>query len=510
VTFTINATDANGCTGSTTRSVTVGCPTFNVTNGVLMLSPTGTAYTQQTGFSVSSNAGLNATGYTWSLVSPPAGVTIGSTDGKLTIANSVAANAYNLTVRATANAPYANCFTDRAVSYRVCPLFTWTPAFLPAATVGVSYDSVLGTQVTATGSAAIVSYTLSGAPAWMSITNAGQLQGTPIMSAAPVSFTITAVDANGCSSSITRSVSVACPAFTITNGAAMMHTTGASYTQATGFAASSNAALNTAGYTWSLNSPPVGFSMGVTDGKLTVAGSVTPGLYNLSVQSLANAPYSSCAESRTVGYRVCPVFTWTPATIPDATVGQSYASLGGTVIAATGSAAIVSYTLSGAPSWLEITNAGQLQGTPVASAASSTFTITATDANGCSASITRSITVNCPAITITNGVAMQSVAGTAYTQATGFSASSNPGLNAAGFGWNLVTPPAGFTMGSTDGRLTIASSVVAGLYSLNVRATANSPFTACASVMPRSAAPRSLRRAAGPSSTTRSPVHRPG
>ncbi|MFN9944660.1 MAG: putative Ig domain-containing protein, partial [bacterium] len=89
---------------------------------------------------------------------------------------------------------------------------------------------------------------------------------------------------------------------------------------------------------------------------------------------------------------MCPVFTWTPATLPDAVVGQNFNSIAGSLVTATGSGAIVSYSLSGAPSWMSITSTGQLQGTPTASAAAVSFTITATDANGCSGSITRSVT----------------------------------------------------------------------------------------------------------------------
>ncbi|MFY7949816.1 MAG: LamG domain-containing protein, partial [Gemmatimonas sp.] len=197
--FTVTATDANNCTGQSAFSnIVMSCPAFSTTNGVLMLNTTGTAYTQTTGFTVSSGNALDSAGYTWSLVSPPAGFTIGSTDGRLTIASTVASNAYNLTVRATPNAPYATCFTDRSVTYRVCPVFTWTPASLPAATVGVNINTVGGTRLTATSSSAIVNYTLSGAPAWLSIDSTGQLQGTPTASAASASFTINATDANGC------------------------------------------------------------------------------------------------------------------------------------------------------------------------------------------------------------------------------------------------------------------------------------------------------------------------
>ncbi|MFY7947937.1 MAG: SdrD B-like domain-containing protein, partial [Gemmatimonas sp.] len=247
-------------------------------------------------------------------------------------------------------------------------------------------------MVTATGSGAIVSYSLSGAPSWMTITSDGQLQGTPTASAGAVTFTINATDANGCSGSTTRSVTVVCPTITITNGIAMQSVAGTAYTQATGFAASSNTALNTAGYGWSLVTPPAGFTLGGTDGKLTVANTVAAGLYSLSVRATANSPYATCAQTQAASFRVCPVFTWTPASLPSAILGVNYNLISGTQVAATGSAAITGYTLSGAPAWLAINSSGQLSGTPPAAATGVTFTVNATDANGCTGS--RAYTIN--------------------------------------------------------------------------------------------------------------------
>ncbi|MFY7949815.1 MAG: putative Ig domain-containing protein, partial [Gemmatimonas sp.] len=468
---------SSGAAGETEDYVVnIACPVISIADGALMLNTTGTAYTQATGFSATS---VLTGGYSWSLVTPPSGFTIGSADGRLTVASSVPVGGYSVTVRAASLGNVA-CLQDKTASYRVCPVFTWTPASLPNAVVGQNYNSIGGTVIAATGSAAIVNYSLTGAPSWLTINSSGQLSGTPTASAASATFTINATDANGCTGSTTRTVTVVCPTFSIANGTLMLNTTGTAYTQATGFAASSNSAISTAGYAWSLVTPPAGFTIGAADGRLTIANTVAAGVYNLSVRATANAPYATCAQDKAASYRVCPIFTWTPASLPNAVVGQNYNSIGGTVIAATGSAAITNYTLTGAPSWLSITSAGQLQGTPTASAASATFTINATDANGCTGSTTRSITVVCPTFSIANGTLMLNTTGTAYTQATGFAASSNAAINTAGYAWSLVTPPAGFTIGAADGRLAVANTVAAGLYSLNVSATANAPYATCA------------------------------
>jgi hypothetical protein len=103
----------------------------------------------------------------------------------------------------------------------------------------------------------------------------------------------------------------------------------------------------------------------------------------------------------TCGVSVCPIITVNPATLPNGSVGTPYNQ---TVSASGGTSPYTFSVSSGAlPPGLLLNGAtGAITGTPN-TAGTFTFTITATDANGCSGSRLYSMTItnaNCPAITL--------------------------------------------------------------------------------------------------------------
>jgi hypothetical protein len=100
----------------------------------------------------------------------------------------------------------------------------------------------------------------------------------------------------------------------------------------------------------------------------------------------------------TCGVSVCPIITVNPATLPNGAVGTAYSQ---TVSASPPATYVFSVSSGALPTGLILNSAtGAITGTPTA-AGTFTFTITATDANGCFGSRLYEITIaspGCPAI----------------------------------------------------------------------------------------------------------------
>lgn len=93
----------------------------------------------------------------------------------------------------------------------------------------------------------------------------------------------------------------------------------------------------------------------------------------------------------------CPVITLSPASLPNGTIGTAYSQ----TITASGGTGPYSFSVTAGtlPAGLTLTSAGVLSGTPT-TAATSTFTIRATDANTCFGSLSYTIIVPTPVPTM--------------------------------------------------------------------------------------------------------------
>jgi Ice-binding-like/Putative Ig domain len=164
----------------------------------------------------------------------------------------------------------------------------------------------------------------------------------------------------------------------------------------------------------------------------------------------------------------CPAITIAPPTLPNGIVGVAYTQ----TITASGGAAPYTFTVTAGtlPAGLTLTPAGLLAGTPT-TASTSTFTVTAVDANGCPASISYTIVIaatpaGCPTInftpaTIPNGTTAvpysQTFVGSGGTAPYTFGVTSGTlpaGLVLTGAGVLAGTPttpgPSAFTIRATD------------------------------------------------------------
>ena len=157
-----------------------------------------------------------------------------------------------------------------------CPAFTLSPLTIPAVTTGIPYGPVT-IQANLPGTAPFT-YSMAGAPAWLTLTPTGVPSASAVLSGTPTTsgsftVTITAVDALGCQGSHIYALIVNCPVITVGPASLPSATVGATYGPV-----AMTATGGTAPYSFVVTSGtlPPGFTLstgGVLSGVLTSAGS---------------------------------------------------------------------------------------------------------------------------------------------------------------------------------------------------------------------------------------------
>ena len=426
-TFTVQATDANGCTGTLSYTITPACPTLSLTPASLSTGTVSSSYSQTL---LASNG---TSPYAWTLTSGtlPTGLSL-TTAGILSGVPSVSTGAGTaLAFKAT---DAAGCAATTSYTLKICPVISLSPATLTAATVGTAYSQTL----TATGGATPYAWSIASGtlPTGLSLSSAGVISGTPSV-AATSSFTLQATDVNGCASLITYTLTPACPTITLAPATLAAGMVGTAYSQTL------TATGGTAAYTWSVitGTLPAGLSLS-SAGVLSGTPSVSNGA-GVSVIIQAKDSFN-CVATKSYTIKVCPVLTFTPATLSAATAGTAYSA----TIAASNGVSPYTYVVTGGtlPAGLTLSAAGVLSGTPT-STTSQTFTVQATDANGCTGTISYTLAPACPVLTLTPASVAAGTAGTAYSQTLVASGGAAP------YTWSLASGalPAGLTLNASTG-----------------------------------------------------------
>ena len=170
--------------------------------------------------------------------------------------------------------------------------------------------------------------------------------------------------------------SAACPVITLSPPTLPAGTVGVAYSQAI------TASGGTGPYTFAVVSGVLPAGLTLTPAGLVSGTPTSPGTFNVTVRATdANGCFAEILYAIViVSAAGCPVIDFTPATLPSGTVGVPYAQ---TFVGSGGTAPYTFGVTSGAlPPGLVLTAAGVLSGTPT-TAGPSTFTVRATDANGC-------------------------------------------------------------------------------------------------------------------------------
>ena len=192
--FTVTATDPNGCTGSRTYTLAI-CPVLTISPALLPNATAGTPYSQPLAVS----GGTEPSGFVVTAGALPPGVTLSATG--LLSGTPTAAGNFTFTVIATdAN----GCTASATYTLAVCSPVAISPPSLPFGAVSVAYIA----NLSATGGTPPHSFTASGeVPPGLTLSSSGTLAGTPTLSGG-FTFTVTATDAGGCAGSRTYTIGV--------------------------------------------------------------------------------------------------------------------------------------------------------------------------------------------------------------------------------------------------------------------------------------------------------------
>lgn len=209
-TFTVTATDANGCTGVRTYTIVVAaapavppvCPVITLSPPTLPPGAVGVAYSQ----TITGSGGTAP--YTFGVTSGtlPAGLTL--TSAGVLAGTPTTAGTSTVTIRGTdASGCFATIvYTIVIAAAPVCPAITLTPPTLPAGTTGVAYSQT----ITASGGTGPYTFAVASGtlPAGLTLSTAGVVSGTPT-TAGTTTVTIRGTDASGCFAQLAYSIAVA-------------------------------------------------------------------------------------------------------------------------------------------------------------------------------------------------------------------------------------------------------------------------------------------------------------
>jgi hypothetical protein len=366
--ITVTATDSNGCTGSDTFTLTIGCQTITVTNPAVSTGTAGTPFSQ-----TFTQSGANGTA-TFSLASGtlPAGLSL-SASGVLS-GTPTQTGSFPITVKVTDS----NGCTGTGPTYTLviaCQTITVTNPATTTGTVGTPFSQAF-TQ--SGGFGAVTFSTASTLPAGMSLSASGVLSGTPTQ---PGTFpiTVTVTDSNGCTGTgPTYTLVIVCQTITVTNPATTTGTVdapfSANFTQ--------SGAIGTATFTIASGSLPAGLTLS-SSGVLSGTPQV-PGTFSITVKVTDSNGCTGTGPTYTLVI-ACQTIT---VTNPGPATGTFGVPLSGSFTftqsgVGTHTPAVFSINSGSLPSGVSLSSSGVLSGTPTQTGVFS-VTVKVTDANGCS------------------------------------------------------------------------------------------------------------------------------
>jgi hypothetical protein len=474
---TVTATSNVDNTKSATSSITVPAAPA-ITNTSLAGGAVGSSYSAQ----LAGSGGIPP--YSWSVSGGKLPSGLSMTSGGAISGTPTAAGAgttpvtFKLTDSGAATALTATAQLNIAIT--AASAFNFTGVMPAAATYNVLYTG----SAAATGGAGTLTYSQSGSwPAWLKLNTVnGSVAGTPTATGS-FSFTVQVADAFGDSATQPYTILVSYPAMNIVAPSLSTAYAGSVYASPA-FTATGGTGVS-GNYNWSAAGLPAGLSIGQTTGIISGSPTGAPGTTNFTVtvtDTVANISATSPPLPITVAAGVS-ISTATTGTALQAYASSPYAlSLAGAASGGAGGPYTWTVTSgSSLPSWLSLQGT-TLSGIPAATAPAVSFSLTATDTVGNSASQVYQITVSA-GVSISAPILPQAYPGVAYT---------SPALTATGgaggpYTWSWA-PQSGSSLPSGTAWGIASASATTGVISGNPSNAGSSSVTSTIIVTAKDAA----------------------
>lgn len=417
------------------------CPT--ITLGSLSGGQAGVAYNQSVAASPAGTYTYTVTGG-----SLPTGLALNPNTGAVTGTPSTV-GAYSFTIKAQ---DASGCSGTQSYSVQIaCPTVSLNPAALPNATINTAY----GQTITATPAGTTYSFSLTSGllPPGLTLNSNGTFSGAPTADGT-FSFRVTASGFGGCTGFRDYTLVVLCQTITVAPASLPGGTVGTAYSQAV-------SASPAGAYTFSVSSGslPPGLTLNAATGAITGTPTTT-GSFTFTIKATAGGCFGTLSYTVVIG---CPTISFT--TTSPLLAGQAGVAYSLTLNVTPAGSYNFSLTAGGLTSGLTLNaSTGVISGVPTTTG-TSTFTVKAQAANGCSATQIYTLVIGCPTITVNPASLPGGTTGSAYSQTiTASPAGGNYSYSVSG------TLPPGFNLNFSTGILS-GTPTSNGSFTFTVTAT---------------------------------------
>ena len=359
--YTVTVSDANGCSTTVLASVTITGPSVPLSSSITAQTNILCFGESNGSATVSASGGSSAYNYSWNSI--PAQTTATATG--------LSTGIYSVTVT-DAN----GCTSAISSGVTVTGPSNVLSASITAQNNIICFgDNIGSATVTSNGGSLAYNYIWNTIPAQNSTTATGLTAGT---------YTVTVSDNNGCTASVNASVTITAPSSVLTAAIGSQSNVlcfGAPSGSATVIAGGGSLSYN---YIW--NTVPVQNTVSATG--------LSAGIYSVTVTD-----NNGCTAAQSASVTITGPSAALTVAIGSQTNSLCFGQLeGAATVSASGGSSSYNYFWSTVPAQNAVTATGLSPGV---------YTVTVTDANGCTAAQTASVTISGPALPLSSSIASQ-------------------------------------------------------------------------------------------------------